>query len=158
MSADRRPPRLAGSERDTVSALLQYQRESLVRKVCDLDEAAARRRLVPSATTPVWLVRHLARAETLWVLGRFAGDHADVYDDEARAEESVAAAVADYRAVWTRVDAVVKEHSLDELATGDDAQPAVNLRWILMHLLEETARHAGHADSLRELLDGQTGR
>jgi uncharacterized damage-inducible protein DinB len=158
MSGDRKPPRLASAERETLTALLSYQRESLVRKVADLDDETAARRLVPTDTTLLWLVRHLARAESLWVLTRFAGEQDVVASDDVIDGDGVAAAVADYRAVCARVDAVVAEHSLDELAAADEVQPSVNLRWILLHLLEETARHAGHADILRELLDGRTGR
>ena len=154
---DQKPPRLAAGERETLLALLRYQRESLVKKVIDLDDTAAARRFVPSETTLVWLVRHLARAESLWVLGRFLGDADAVVEPSALAPDDVAAAVADYREVCSRVDAVVTQHDLDEIA-ADDTQPPVNLRWILMHLLEETARHAGHADILRELHDGRTGR
>ena len=156
--ADRKPPRLAAGERETLTALLSYQRESLVRKVEDLDATAATRRWVPSETTLVWLVRHLATAESLWVLTRFLGEPPAVAEPTEGASDTVEAAVADYRATWARVDAAISAHELDDVAVGDDTQPPVNLRWILMHLLEETARHAGHADILRELHDGATGR
>jgi len=97
---DRKPPRLAAGERETLLALLQYQRESLVRNVADAPGPAAREPAVGSGTTLLWLVKHMTRAEILWLAVRFAG--------------------------------------------RDDAQ--------------ETARHAGHADILRELIDGSTGR
>lgn len=158
VNIDRKPPRLASDERATLMALWRYQRESVVRKVEDLDVASASRVLVGSGTSLLWLVRHLTRAEALWVLGRFAGDHDQVPPDDSATDESVDAVVADYRAGWERVDDVVRRHSLDDLATGDDMTPTVNLRWIVMHLLEETARHAGHADILREQIDGRLGR
>ena len=158
VNIDRKPPRLSAGERETLLALWRYQRESVIRKVEDLDTASASRRLVGSDTTLLWLVRHLIRAESLWVLGRFAGHHDGVPDDSVSTGDSVESAVADYRATWQRVDEVIGEHDLDELAVGDDTTPEVNLRWIVMHLLEETARHAGHADILRELTDGQLGR
>jgi hypothetical protein len=156
---DRKPPKLVGNERETLHALLQYQRASLVRKVDGADEGAARRSLVDSGTTLLWLVKHMARAESLWVLHRFAGLDVTIADDTVTPEDTVTGAVDTYRATWARVDAVVQAApSLDEPChdTSDDG-PA-NLRWVLMHLLEETARHAGHADILRELIDGQTGR
>ena len=156
--ADQKPPRLAAGERETLTTLLSYQRESLVRKVEDLDAAAASRRWVPSDTTLIWLVRHLAQAESLWLLSRFLGAPDAIAEPPDAVSDTVDAAVADYRATWARVDAAISEHDLDDVAVGDDAQPPVNLRWILMHLLEETARHAGHADILRELHDGATGR
>jgi Protein of unknown function (DUF664) len=71
--ADRKPPRLASGESDTLRALLQFQRESLLRKVADLDDASARRSFVGSGTTLLWLIKHVARAEVTWVLYRFAG-------------------------------------------------------------------------------------
>jgi uncharacterized damage-inducible protein DinB len=156
--ADLKPPRLVAGERETLHALLQYQRESFVRKVEAVDEDAARRRFVPTGTSLLWLLKHMARAETLWIVHRFAGDDLPEIDDTVRSEDTVAAAVDVYRATWVRVDAVVAAASLDEVCrrVGDEAP--VNLRWVLMHLLEETARHAGHADILRELVDGVTGR
>lgn len=156
---DRKPPRLDEDELATVQALLQYQRESLVRKVEGVDEHAARRSPVGSGTTLLWLVKHMARAESLWILRRFAGLDADTPDDGVTPDDTVQAAVSAYREGWRRIDAVVRDHrSLDDLCRDvGDGSPA-NLRWVLMHLLEETARHAGHADILRELIDGETGR
>jgi len=69
----------------------------------------------------------------------------------------LAAAVRAYRNVWPRVDAVVAAASLDRSCREVGDEPG-HLRWVLMHLLQETARHAGHADILRELIDGTTGR
>jgi uncharacterized damage-inducible protein DinB len=156
---DRKPPRLAGDERATLQALLQYQRESVVRKATGIDEGEGRRRLVASDTTLLWLLKHLARAERVWVLHRFAGQADDVPDDAVGDDDTLAAALDAYRATWAEVDAVVASApSLDEPCrrVGDEAP--VNLRWVVSHLLEETARHAGHADILRELIDGSTGR
>jgi len=70
----------------------------------------------------------------------------------------VAGAIDGYRATWRRVDDIVAAASLDDLCRSVGDESPVNLRWVLMHLLEETARHAGHADIIRELLDGKTGR
>jgi uncharacterized damage-inducible protein DinB len=157
--ADHKPPRLAGGEAETLRALLQFQRESLLRKVEGLDEAAARRQLVGTATTLLWLVKHMARAEVTWVLYRFAGQDIAVPADQPDASDTLAAATAEYRVTWRRVDQIAfGDSSLDELCRRQDVEPPVSLRWVLMHLLEETARHAGHADILRELIDGQTGR
>ena len=156
--ADQRPPRLSGNERETVLSLLQFQRESFARKVEGVGEEEARSSPVPSGTSLLWLTRHLAYAEAVWVIGRFAGRHDDVPENGVPGGDTLAAAVAAYRATWTAVDEVVAGASLDDLCKADDRQPPVDLRWILGHLLEETARHAGHADIIRELLDGQTGR
>jgi uncharacterized damage-inducible protein DinB len=156
---DQKPPRLEGDERETLHALLQYQRESLVRKVSGVDDDAARTSPVSTGTSLLWLVKHLTSAETLWVLHRFAGHEVAIPDHTVTADDSVAAALDAYRATWDRVDAVVAAApSLDVRCHDTGAESPVNLRWVLMHLLEETARHAGHADVLRELIDGATGR
>ncbi len=156
---DRKPPRMAGQEADTLRALLQYQRESLARKVADIDDTIAARSPVGSGTSLLWLIKHMARAEITWVLFRFAGQDVVIPDDTPRPGERLADAVAFYRSTWAGVDAVAFAATpLDQLCRRSDADPPVSLRWVLMHLLAETARHVGHADILRELIDGQVGR
>ncbi len=156
---DLKPPRLVADERETLQALIQYQRDSFVRKVSGVDEDDARKQVVGSDTTLLWLVKHMARAEALWILRRFAGQELELPPELVNSDDTVESAVFTYKEVWSEADAVIESTpSLDQLcqAVGDEA-PA-NLRWVLMHLLEETARHAGHADILRELIDGATGR
>ncbi len=149
---------MAGAETETLLALLQYQRDSLVRKVADLDEVSARRSPVGSGTTLLWLMKHMAHAEITWVQVRFAGEAAEIPEDSVRASDT-AAAIDFYQATWDRTDEIaLRSESLDELCRQPETLPEVNLRWVLTHLLEETARHAGHADILRELIDGRTGR
>jgi hypothetical protein len=156
---DIKPPRLAGGEAETLRALLQYQRESLVRKVAGLDEAAARRSPVGSGTSLLWLVKHMTRAEVTWVALRYAGLDVVLPDDQPGPGDTVETVAAAYERGWQQTDALAfSGASLDELCRVQDADPPVSLRWVLMHLLEETARHAGHADILRELADGRTGR
>lgn len=152
--ADLKPPRLVADDRATLSALLQYQRESFVKKVRGVDETAARTPIVGSGTTLLWLTQHLAHAEHLWIVRRFAGAAAPA----PSAADTIDAAIEVYRGQWPQIDAIVAAADLDALCAdvGDESQ--VNLRWVLAHLLEETARHAGHADILRELVDGETGR
>jgi Protein of unknown function (DUF664) len=156
---DEKPPRLASDERHTLHALLQYQRHSLVRKVVGVDEAAARRSPVDSGTSLLWLLKHMAQAEITWIVVRFAGEQEVIPDDAVHPDDTVESALAGYRAARDRVDLIVTmAPSLDEPCRHvGDGLPA-NLRWVVMHLLEETARHAGHADIIRELVDGQTGR
>jgi hypothetical protein len=181
--ADRKPPRLAGDETQTLRALLQYQRESLAGKADGVDEERARWSPVGSGTSLLWLMRHMAAAEATWVLHRFAGQD-PVPPEPETPDDTLRAAVDAYRQGWQRVDAVAFATAdgatadgatadgatadgatadgagagLDELCRRPDPGPPVSLRWVLMHLLEETARHAGHADILRELIDGSTGR
>ncbi len=156
---DRKPPRTVGDERTVLRALLQYQRESVVRKVDGVDEVAARTALVGSGTSLLWLVRHLSEAESLWVLQRFAGGPGEEPPSTGGSERALGDAVDAYRAMWARVDDVVDgAPDLEALCVDTGTESPVTLRWVLMHLLEETARHAGHADILRELIDGRTGR
>lgn len=154
---DQKPPRLASGERETVMALLQFQRESLVRKVEGVEDEAARRKLVGSDTTLLWLVKHLAGAELAWIQRRFAGQALELPSPEIGPSDTVASVVRMYHATWGRVENIVRQSALDDLCR-EVGSTDVNLRWVLMHLLEETARHAGHADILRELIDGETGR
>jgi hypothetical protein len=157
--ADRRPPPLVGrSERETLRELTQFQRTSIVGKLDGLTDAEARRELVGSGTTLLWLVKHLTMAEVLWIGRRFAGGVLEVPDDRITDDDTIESVVAAYRAAWQEVDAIADGAPLDQPCRDMGDRPMVDLRWVLMHLLEETARHAGHADILRELIDGTTGR
>jgi len=156
--ADLKPPRLAVGEAQTLRALLQYQRESLLRKVDGVDEERARWSPVGSGTSLLWLIRHMATAEVTWVLHRFAGQDPSPPGPEP-SDGTLRDAAEAYRAGWRPVDAVAFAGAgLDELCRRPGPGEPVSLRWVLMHLLEETARHAGHADIIRELVDGSTGR
>ena len=158
--ADQKPPRLVADEMTTLRCLLQFQRESLVRKVAGLSDVDARRSPVHSGTSLLWLMKHMSRAERIWIMGRFAALEGSTPDDTVRREDTLDAAVDYYIQTWREVDEIILRASgLEERARITESDSSgVNLRWILTHLLEETARHAGHADILRELLDGSTGR
>ena len=111
-----------------------------------------------SGTTLFWLVQHVCMAERIWVRNWFAGEDAPIEGDIVPSD-TLAQAIATYRAEWRLVDAIVDAHGLDDSMpdpAGSDIP--VTLRWIVVHLIEELARHAGHADVLRELIDGDTGR
>ena len=95
---DRKPPRLAATERETLLALLQYQRDSLIRKVEGADQVAARQSPVGSGTTLLWLPKHLAQAEIQWVVVRFAALDAVLPDDTVQPDDTTASIVAGYRA------------------------------------------------------------
>lgn len=92
------------------------------------------------------------------MLWSFGGIVDQVRPDDVHAEDTVASVVADYRETWGRVDDVVSSADFDAQCRAWSGGDTVNLRWIVFHLLAETARHAGHADFLRELIDGRTGR
>ena len=154
---DRKPPRAVG-EREILGAAWQYQRDSLVRKVEGVSEGDARRTLVGSGTTLFWLVQHACMAERIWVRNRFAGEEAPIEGDIVPSA-TLAAAITTYRAEWPSIDAIVDAHDLEEaMPDPNGGDIPVTLRWIVVHLIEELARHAGHADILRELIDGDVGR
>jgi uncharacterized damage-inducible protein DinB len=111
---------------------------------------------VGSGTSLLWLANHMADAELTWVIERFCRIPLDA--GLAQPANTASEALERYRRVWTAVDELVQLADLDQECPNFDQGGPVNLRWILSHLLEETARHAGHADILRELIDGSTGR
>jgi hypothetical protein len=158
--ADQKPPRLATDALASLTALLDYQRTSLVGKVEGLTTAQAAWSPVPSGTSLLWLIGHMADAEQSWVVRRFAGLPVEFPGGATSGlSDDLDSTVAAYRATWPIVDGVIAGASHPgERCRADDVEPPVDLLWIVTHLLEETARHAGHADILRELIDGQTGR
>src|SRR5579872_759539 len=114
--ADQKPPRLAAGEAGTLRALLQYQRESLLRKVDGIDEDRARWSPVGSGTSLLWLVTHMAAAEVTWVLHRFAGQDPGASGPPSGTLRDAAEA---YRRGWQRVDAVAFA-SVDDAGAGLD--------------------------------------
>jgi uncharacterized damage-inducible protein DinB len=152
---DRPPPRHAGDERSVLLSLWRYQRTSFAQKVEGVPDDGARRRFVGSGTTLLWLTQHLADAEQIWICTRFLGR--PFFEVRETDDEPLRAALARLERVWSQVDAVVDDTDLDATFVHEDGT-TLNLRWVVAHLLEEVARHAGHADILRELLDGSVGR
>lgn len=152
---DTRPPRGFDDDRSLLLGMLEYHRMSLVSKADGLSDEQARWSPVPSGTSILWLLDHLAFVDHVWFEVRFAGvgeigsPPVSTTLDEARSR------VADS---WKVVEGVVAAAALDDLCRGDSGGEPVDLRWILTHLIGETARHAGHADVLRESIDGSIGR
>ncbi len=104
-----------------------------------------------------WLY-HRSSKEVSFVRTGFAGERVELPDPQS-GDGTIEWAIDQYEQTWRMVDALVaREPSLDAVCRNVDTGSNVNLRWILAHLLEEVARHAGHADIIRELIDGQTGR
>jgi hypothetical protein len=157
---DRRTPFVDVGERDTLVAFLDYLRDGIVTKVNGLSEADARRALVPSGTSVLGLVKHVTRVEVLWFQWAFAGVDVQIPSDRLTEHDRIDTAVAAYRAACARSNEIVG--AVNDPATmcargPGDIEP-LPLRWVLVHMVEETGRHAGHADILREQLDGETGR
>ncbi|MBB4910333.1 DinB family protein [Actinophytocola algeriensis] len=158
------PPGVAG-EREQLAGFLDFLRSAVVMKAEGLTDEQARRALVPSElTTVAGLVAHLTYVEQYWFGVLFAGrpdEWRDRFAEDPDAEFTagmrtpLADLIANYTAECARSRAVASELDLDATATHK-GEP-VNFRWALIHMIEETGRHAGHLDLLRELLDGSTG-
>jgi predicted enzyme related to lactoylglutathione lyase/uncharacterized damage-inducible protein DinB len=159
--------RTAG-ELEVLTAMLDWYREGVLAKVRGISPANAARRPLRSATSIAGLVKHLAVVEDSWLDGRFAGNPEpepwrsapwDVDRDwefTTAPTEPLEDSVALYEAAIERSRAAVAGHGPDDLAVNAGDRP-FTLRYVLVHLIEETARHLGHLDVLRELLDGTTG-
>jgi Protein of unknown function (DUF664) len=163
---DEPPP--AADERATLTGFLDYHRQTLLIKCAGLTpEQLLLRATPPSRLCLLGLVRHLTEVEYGWLVERFAGGEVrdlfgpgDADFDVVEADEqSVAAAFARYAAQVAESRRLVAGADLDALTAA--AHPRTgehfSLRWILVHLIEEYARHNGHADLLREAIDGATG-
>lgn len=165
-STDTRPvPPKSGAEREQLTGFLDFLRSAVVLKATGLTDEQARRRLVPSPlTTVAGLVAHLTYVEQYWfgvVFDNQPDPWRERFRDDPDAEFTTGMStpieqlIADYTAECERSRAVAARHDLADEVTRN-GQP-VNLRWVLIHMIEETGRHAGHLDLLRELLDGSTG-
>jgi uncharacterized damage-inducible protein DinB len=160
---------MATDERSVLLEYLDHYRRTLVRLCEDLDaEQLAQRSVEPSTMSLLGLVRHLAHVEQVWFRVTMAGEQVprlwgkderpDADFDDAVADD---AAVAEAWQAWREEVAyaeafVERAPSLDLVSTHPTREPIV-LREVLVHLIEEYARHCGHADLLRERIDGRTG-
>jgi uncharacterized damage-inducible protein DinB len=167
----RQDPPATGGELEQLTAFLDFQRETVLLKAEGLDAAGLRRALPPSSLTLGGLLNHLALVEDSWFRDRFAGlpeqeiwagvdwqadpdfefrTAADLAPDELRQR---------YRDACARSREVVAgADGLDQLGARPRRDGTRwSLRWLLLHMIEETARHAGHADLLREAVDGEVG-
>jgi uncharacterized damage-inducible protein DinB len=155
----RRPvPRNDSGELDTALAFLTFQRESVLKKTEGLDEEQMRRVLVRTGTNLLGLVQHLTAAERSWFGQHLAGakpHKGSRSGTKVPAERTAEDVLGDYRVAIADSDAAI-------LAAGDPDAHLVKLldgqrrtlRWLLAHMTAETARHAGHADIIREQIDG----
>jgi uncharacterized damage-inducible protein DinB len=152
-------PRGTPDEREQLLRWLAYLRGAVIRKIADLDDASARWRPDGRLISLLGVVNHLTGVERRWIDGGMLGATVGRSESEFTPgpELTVAAALDAYRQRAAATDAFAR--AAPSLAQpchrGED--PARDLRWVLLHLINETARHAGHADATRELLDGTTG-
>jgi uncharacterized damage-inducible protein DinB len=157
---------LAGDEKAMLSAFLDRYRETMLWKVDGLTKEQAAARLVPSATTLLGMVKHLAYVERGWFPIYFAGEPPNYpwpqdepdedIDFRISTTDTVESVSALYQQEIARSREVIAGASLEDLSKNQERGPR-SLRWIMVHMIEETARHAGHADILRELTDGAIG-
>ncbi len=155
---DTKPPRTGADEKATLRGFLDYLRDAIADKVADVPEPQVRAVGVPSGTNLLGLVKHLAYVERFYFLGEDVGDWRATM--RSSAEDTVDSVLADYRKTIERANRVIDAcPDLTLPAPGPPRPgPAPSMRWVLVHMIEETGRHAGHADILREQIDGSTGR
>ncbi|MFI9550631.1 DinB family protein [Nonomuraea endophytica] len=142
---DTPPPRTGGSETEVLRGFLDYLRTSIAAKVNGAPEPQVRTAGVPSGTNLLGLLNHLTFVERATFLGEKVTNWPATF--RAAPADSVADVVTRYRETVERANEVLDRNT----------DPA-GVRWALAHMIEETGRHAGHADILRELIDGATGR
>jgi uncharacterized damage-inducible protein DinB len=153
-------------ERTTLLSFLTWQRHTLARKCDGLDAEQLRRRsAAPSSLSLLGLVRHLTDVELGWFRRTLdQQDAADLYSTESNPEGDFndvdSTDPSDVFSAWhaeiKRADEVIARHRLDDEVSQHTGR-RVTMRWILVHMVEEYSRHNGHADLLRERIDGATG-
>ena len=150
--SDRRPPKTGPGEKAVLTGFLDYLRAAVATKAGGVPEAQARAAGVPSGTNLLGLVKHLTHVERRWLLGDDVADWQATF--HAGPDETAATILAGYRRDDRRSERRNRFLGPHRAHPVDGGRPP----WTLTHLIEETARHAGHADILRELIDGATGR
>jgi len=150
-------PEGTSDERELLLRWLGYLRGAVVRKVEGVDEPGAHWRPEGRLLSLLGIVNHLTNVEWRWIDGGFLGESTERREEEFTPgdELTVPDALARYLARAASTDRTVR--SLASLDVPCRTEPGTDLRWVLLHLLNETARHAGHADAVRELLDGTIG-
>ncbi|MER6526537.1 DinB family protein [Streptomyces sp. NPDC001508] len=169
MTNERREPALNADERTMLEGWLDYHRETLALKCADLTDAQLRTAAVaPSELSLMGLVRHLAEVERSWFRRVLVGDDAGpIYYSEQDPDGDFHVTEADTwqeaYATWQGEIETSRRHAagfgLDDLSRGvsRSSEEPFSLRWIYTHMIEEYARHNGHADLIRERIDGATG-
>ena len=164
---DRVEPPYVADELQTLLGFLEFYRGTLQVKCTGLSHEQLRSRAVPpSNLSLLGLVRHMADVERIWFRIRIAGeDLSPRYwgaggdgdaDFNAVDDADVDEAFAAWREEMDHARRITAEHALDDTFRHGN-RGDISIRWVLVHLVEEYARHAGHADFLRECIDGATG-
>jgi uncharacterized damage-inducible protein DinB len=136
---------------------LGYLRRAVLRKLGGLSDEDARWHPPGQLISLLGIVNHLTQVEWRWIDGTMLGHEVSRSEEEFTPgpELSLGAAVSEYRRRAAATDAAVR--TIGSLTQESAHRDGTDLRWVLLHLVNETARHAGHADATRELLDGTTG-
>jgi uncharacterized damage-inducible protein DinB len=156
---DIRFPTGSRNEKELLLQWLGFLRGAVLRKLEGLDDAAARWTPQGKLIPLLGIVHHLTCVERRWIDGGFGGAEVSRSEEEFRPgpDLTLAAAVSAYRHRAITTDALVRSLPLARYSDAKSWAEGKDLRWVLLHLINETARHAGHADATRELLDGKTG-
>lgn len=153
---DMPPPRTGSSEAATLRGFLDYLRDSVAAKVDGAPEPQVRTAAVPSGTNLLGLLTHLTAVERSMFLGDNVTDWQATF--HADPQDTVADVVTRYREAVALANEILDSCADLTAPIPRPGRPAPSVRWALAHMIEETGRHAGHADILRELIDGTTGR
>ncbi|RFC77481.1 DinB family protein [Streptomyces sp. AcE210] len=162
LRGDLRPPSLNADEKTTLLSFLNYLREAVAAKASGASDKAIRTAGVSSGTSILSLIKHLTAVELNWFVWAYAGADVELWDDESPPadDETTESLLAAYDQAIGRCNEII--HACDDLdrpgARSLRETPPPTMRWVLVHMIEETARHAGHADILREQIDGSVGR
>lgn len=151
------------TEREALCGFLDQQRDALLRKAGGVSDADARRAPTASTLSLLGLMKHSALWERRWfqiiVAGRqFPGEWPEVKSDDFAIDDQDTLDLwsANYVEAVAVSQQITADRGLDERCARHDLVDE-NLRWVLLHLIEETARHVGHADIIRETIDGSRG-
>jgi uncharacterized damage-inducible protein DinB len=156
---------VAGAEKEVLAGFLDHYRHALLETCSGLSEEDLRRSVVPSGTTLLGILKHLAYVERGWFQEMVANEPFDYPfpeddpDADFRVEdgETSEEIFELYRAACERSRAALAAASLDDPVLNPKRSRDFNVRWVVVHMIEETARHVGQADIIREQLDGRTG-
>lgn len=153
------PPAGGGDERESLLAWLGHLRGAVLRKAEGISDEQARWRPEGKLICILGILNHLTHVEWRWIDGGFQGETVSRSEEEFTPgpDLTLESAVERYRRRAEMTDATVRSLKSLDVPCQRRADKGTDLRWVLLHLIEETARHAGHADAVRELLDGTTG-
>jgi hypothetical protein len=166
-----KPARQLGDPKELLLGFLDYYRSVITRKIDGLADTELRTSRLPSGWTPLELLKHLLYMEQRWLCWGFRAEQIpDPHGDEDQAgrwhagpRDTAASLIAALHAVGEQTRAIAAAAELTDISapggrfSDNDPRPRPTLAWILTYVLQEYARHAGHLDIARELIDGTTG-